>query len=277
MLKRGFWAKNQDKVFLIMAYENLILEDKSFTKIITITRPKVHNALNRRVLAELEQAMLEADSNKNIRCLILTGAGDKSFVAGADIAEMKSLGPLEAEMLSTLGHRVMDLVGSLRIPVIAAVNGYALGGGLELALACDFIYASENASFGLVESKLGLIPGFGGIARLARRVGTAYAKEMIFSGAQINAQEALRVGLVNRLVGEGEVLEMAKNLGDKISERGPYAVALAKKALKEAENNSMSTMNTLESMGFALAFCSRDHSEGISAFLEKRSASFEGL
>lgn len=260
-----------------MAYESLILEDKNDIRIIFINRPKVHNALNKKVLLELERALIEVENNKSFRCLIISGAGDKSFVAGADIAEMKSLGPLDAEAFSGLGHRVMDKIANLKIPVIAAVNGYALGGGLELALACDFIYASENASFGLVESKLGLIPGFGGVARLARRIGTAYAKEMIFSGAQINASEALRVGLVNRLVGEGEVLEMAKNLGDKISERGPYAVALAKKILQEIENSSLGTINTMESLGFALAFSSRDHVEGINAFLEKRSATFEGI
>lgn len=260
-----------------MAYENLILEDKNDIRIIFINRPKVHNALNKKVLVELERALTEVENNKSFRCLIISGAGDKSFVAGADIAEMKSLGPLDAEVFSSLGHRVMDKIANLRIPVIAAVNGYALGGGLELALACDFIYASENASFGLVESKLGLIPGFGGVARLARRIGTAYAKEMIFSGAQINASEALRVGLVNRLVGEGEVLVMAKNLGDKISERGPYAVALVKKILQEMENSSLGTINTMESLGFALTFSSRDHIEGINAFLEKRSATFEGI
>jgi enoyl-CoA hydratase len=260
-----------------MAYETLILEDKGFIRIISINRPKVHNALNKRVFAELEKALSEVEAHKNIRCLIITGAGDKSFVAGADISEMKAFNPLDAEIFSSLGHRVMDTIASLRMPTIAAVNGYALGGGLELALACDFIYAAENASFGLVESKLGLIPGFGGIARLARRIGTAYAKEMIFAGSQISASEALRIGLVNRLVGEGEALEMAKNLGDKISERGPYAVQLAKKALREAEFASMSTMNALESLGFGLVFSSRDHNEGISAFLEKRSATFDGI
>lgn len=260
-----------------MAYEYLILEDKGYSRIITINRPKVHNALSKRVLCELERALLEIDSNKNFRALILTGAGDKSFVAGADLAEMKSFGPLEAEAFSALGHRVFDLIGALRIPVIAAVNGYALGGGLELALACDFIYASENASFGLVETKLGLIPGFGGIARLARRVGTAYAKEMIFAAAQINASEALRIGLVNRLVGEGEVLEAARNLSEKIGERGPYAVSLAKNILQHAEYASLSTINTLESLGFGQAFSSRDHAEGINAFLEKRLATFEGI
>lgn len=259
-----------------MAYENLILEDKGHTRVITISRPRVHNALNRRVLLELERVLTEIDQNTNIRCLVMTGAGEKSFVAGADISELKSLSPIEAEIFSGLGQRVMDLIANLRIPVVAAVNGYALGGGLELALACDFIYASENASFGLVEAKLGLIPGFGGIARLSRRVGAAFAKEMIFSGAQISASEALRIGLANRVVAEGEVLESAKNLADKISERGPLAVSLAKKFLRESENTSIATANTLERAGFGLVFSSRDHHEGISAFLEKRAASFEG-
>lgn len=259
-----------------MAYENLILEDKGRTRIVTISRPKVHNALNRRLLFDLERALSEIEQHKNIRCVVITGAGEKSFVAGADIGELKTLSPLEAEAFSAQGHRVMDFIANLRIPVIAAVNGYALGGGLELALACDFIYASENASFGLVETKLGLIPGFGGIARLSRRIGTAYAKEMIFAGAQINAGEALRIGLANRVVGDGEVLESAKNLADKISERGPYAVSLSKKLLREAENTTIATMNTLERAGFGLVFSSRDHTEGINAFLEKRSATYEG-
>lgn len=260
-----------------MAYEHLILEDKGHSRIIIINRPKVLNALNKRVLLELERALLEVEQNRTLRTVIITGAGDKSFVAGADISEMKSLAAVEAEAFSALGHRIFDLISVLRVPVIAAVNGFALGGGLELALACDFIYASENACFGLVETKLGLIPGFGGIARLTRRVGIAYAKEMIFAGAQINANEALRIRLANRVVSEGEVLEAARNLADKIGERGPYAVQLAKKLLREAENSSISTMNTLEGLGFGLVFSSRDHSEGINAFLEKRAASFEGV
>lgn len=260
-----------------MAYENLILEDKGYIRIITINRPKVHNALNKRVLLDLEKAFFEIEQHKTIRCIIVTGAGEKSFVAGADIAELKSLTPLEAENFSSLGHRVMDFIANLRIPVIAAVNGYCLGGGLELALACDFIYAAENASFGLVEAKLGLIPGFGGIARLSRRVGTAMAKEMILSAGQINASEALRNGLANKVVSEGEVLESAKNLAEKIAERGPYAVALAKKLLGEAENAQITILNSLERAGFGLVFSTRDHAEGISAFLEKRAATFEGL
>lgn len=260
-----------------MAYEHLILEDKGHTRIITVNRTKFHNALNKRLLLDLERAVTEIEQHKGIRCVVIAGAGEKSFVAGADINELKTLSPLDAENFSALGHRVMDSIANLKIPVIAAVNGYALGGGLELALACDFIYASENASFGLVEAKLGLIPGFGGIARLSRRVGTAYAKELIFSCAQINATEALRIGLINRMVGEGEVLESAKNLADKISERGPYAVSLAKKLLKEADSAPLATINSLERAGFGLVFSSRDHHEGINAFLEKRAASFEGL
>lgn len=259
-----------------MAYEYLILEDRGRTRIVTVNRPKVHNALNKRVLLELEKMFTDIEQNKEIRCMVLTGAGEKSFIAGADINELKALSPMEAEHFSTLGHRIMDKVSHLSVPVIAAVNGYALGGGLELALACDFIYASENSSFGLVETKLSLIPGFGGIARLSRRVGIAYAKEMIYSGAQINASEALRIGLCNRVVGEGEVLEAAKNLAEKIGERGPYAVQLAKKLLCEAEHASVATINALERAAFGLIFSSRDHSEGINAFLEKRSASYEG-
>jgi len=259
-----------------VAYEYLILEDKGHTRILTISRPKVHNALNKKVLLDIERAFSEIEQHRNIRCVVITGAGEKSFIAGADINELKTLSSLEAEALSGLGHRVMDFIANLKIPVIAAVNGYALGGGLELALACDFIYASENASFGLVEAKLGLIPGFGGIARLTRRVGNAYAKEMIFSGSQINASEALRIGLANRVVAEGEVLEAAKNLADKISERGPYAVSLAKKLLREAEAASVTTANALERLGFGLIFSTRDHQEGINAFLEKRAATFEG-
>lgn len=260
-----------------MAYENLILEDKGYTRVVTISRAKVHNALNRRVLLDLERAFSEIEQHKSIRCVVLTGAGEKSFVAGADINELKTLSPIEAETFSSLGHRVMDIVAHLKVPVIAAVNGYALGGGLELALACDFIYASENATFGLVETKLGLIPGFGGVARLSHRVGIAYAKEMIFSGTQINASEALRIGLANRIVAEGDVLESAKNLADKISERGPYAVSLAKKLLREAGNASVATLNSLERSAFGLVFSSRDHQEGINAFLEKRAATYEGV
>lgn len=260
-----------------MAYENIFTTDFGFTRLITINRPKVHNALNKRVFLELEKCLLEMEQNKDIHVAIITGAGDKSFVAGADIAEMKHLSPLEAENFSKLGHRVFDLIGSLRIPVIAAVNGYALGGGLELALAADFIYADEKASFGLVEGKLGLIPGFGGIGRLMSRVGMAYAKEMIFSAAQVNAHEALRIGLINRLVNEGESVNAAKHLAQKINERGPLAIQKAKKIFYEHEQFLLAQLNKLEQSSFGLIFSSKDHLEGINAFIEKRQPSFVGM
>jgi len=260
-----------------MAFEQIILADKGHIRIITLSRPKVLNALNKRMLLELEKALMEIESNKGIRCVIITGAGEKSFVAGADVLEMKSMNPIEAEIFSSLGHRVFDMIGSLRIPVIAAINGYALGGGLELALACDFIFASENSSFGLVETKLGLIPGFGGIGRLSRRVGVSLAKEMIFASVQISATEALRVGLINHLVSEGEVVQAARSLAEKIAERGPLAVAASKKLLKETEESSLSVTNSLEKSAFALLFASRDHHEGINAFLDKRTPSYEGI
>jgi enoyl-CoA hydratase len=260
-----------------MAFEHLILNDKGYCRIITINRPKVHNAINRRLLVELERALLEAEQNKSLRCLIITGAGEKSFVAGADISDMKGMSALEAQDFSQLGQGVFDLMAHGRLPVIAAVNGYALGGGLEMALACDFIYASENASFGLVETKLGLIPGFGGLGRLSHRVGVAMAKELIFAGAQINADEALKMGLVNKVVAEGEVVEHARNMAVKIAERGPFAVSLCKKLLRDADTASLQEMNSKERLGFGLAFASKDHQEGISAFLEKRSPNFEGL
>lgn len=257
-----------------MAYENLIMTEKGSTRVITINRPTVMNALNKKTLAELEEALMEVSDET--RAVVITGAGEKSFVAGADIGEMKNLTPMEAEQFSRIGHRVCDLIGQVGMPVIAAVNGYAFGGGLELALACDFIYSSEHASFGLVETKLGLIPGFGGVARLARRVGDAVAREMIYSAAQINADEALRIGLVNRVVRDGEVVASALNVAETIAKRGPYAVSLAKRLLRDGQNTGLHVANSMEQRAFGLVFGSRDHHEGIRAFLDKRAPNFEG-
>jgi len=257
-----------------MAYENLIMTEKGSTRVITINRPTVMNALNKKTLTELEQALTEV--SEETRAVVITGAGEKSFVAGADIGEMKNLTSIEAEHFSRMGHLVCDLIGQVGVPVIAAVNGYAFGGGLELALACDFIYSSEHASFGLVETKLGLIPGFGGVARLARRVGDAVAREMIYSAAQINADEALRIGLVNRVVGDGEVVACALSVAETIAKRGPYAVSLAKQLLKDGQNTGLQVANSMEQRAFGLVFASRDHNEGIRAFLDKRAPNFEG-
>jgi enoyl-CoA hydratase len=259
-----------------MSYENLIVSDQSSIRIISINRIQVHNALNKKVFLELKEILQDITHNNNIRALIITGCGEKSFVAGADISEMKSFSPMQAKQFSALGQDIFDALENLDIPVIAAVNGYALGGGLELALACDFIYASEKAVFGLVEAKLGLIPGFGGIARLAKRVGVAYAKEMVFAALQITAIEALRIGLVNKIVEHPNVLEEALKIAEKITQCAPLAVLSAKKLLNQAQYTDLATCNKLEQANFGLIFSTSDHTEGINAFLEKRKSMFEG-
>lgn len=259
-----------------MTYENLLLTEIGTTSVITINRPSVLNALNKKTLLELEHALLAVNHSKATRAVVITGAGPKSFVAGADIAEMKSLSAIEAQHFSGMGHRVFDLIGQMKVPVIAAVNGFALGGGLELALACDFIYASENASFGLVEARLSLIPGFGGVARLSRRVGDGMAREMIFTASQIKAAEALRIGLVNKVVPEGEAVTSAISVAETIAQRGPVAVSLVKGLLGNGQNASLSVANEMEQRAFGLVFSTRDHHEGMLAFLEKRSPNFEG-
>ena len=259
-----------------MSYENLIISDRANIRVITVNRPAVLNALNKRTLLELDAALCDVENNHTVKAVVMTGAGNKSFVAGADIAEMKNLTPVEAEQMSALGHRAMDHITLLKVPVIAAVNGFALGGGLELALACDFIYANENALLGLVETKLGLIPGFGGVARLVRRVGKAQASEMIFSAAQITANEAMRIGLLNRITPEEEVVEAAVAVAEKIIQRGPYAISLVKGLIRETQDADMRTANAMEQRCFGLVFASRDHGEGIRAFLDKRIPSFEG-
>jgi enoyl-CoA hydratase len=260
-----------------MAFENLIVSDRGHTRTITINRPKVLNALNRNTLLELRAAFTDLDTARDVRCVIVTGAGEKSFVAGADISEMKGFSPIQAEAFSRLGHDVLDGIGNSRVPVIAAVNGFALGGGLELALACDFIYASQNALMGLVETQLGLVPGFGGVARLTRRVGEAMAKELIFSAKKIKVDEALRIGLVNRVAEpETEVADVAFATAESIAEHGPYAVGLAKSLIRDGVDADWRAANAMEQRCFGLVFSSKDHEEGIAAFMEKRKPHFEG-
>jgi len=257
-----------------MAYDTLIVSDRGPIRVITINRTDVLNALNRRVLRDVEDALTEAEKNEKIRAVVLTGAGEKAFVAGADIAEMKGISPTEAEAMSALGHRVMDHIEELRVPVIAAVNGFALGGGLELALACDFIYASDNAKLGLVEVNLGLIPGFGGVARLVRRVGVARARELIYTARVMKAEEAHALGLVNKVVPAGTVVDEACKTAQVIAEKGPYGVELTKKLVYDGQDADHRIANTLEQHSFGLIFGTEDSAEGITAFLEKRTAAF---
>lgn len=259
-----------------MTFENLLVADEGAIRIITVNRPTVLNALNRKTVAELDRALDDVANTPSIRAVILTGAGEKSFVAGADITEFNQLSPDEARAYSAVGHAVLDKLSNLRVPVIAAVNGFALGGGLELALGCDFIYASDNARLGLVEANLGIIPGFGGVARLSRRVGRAMASEMIFSAAQVKADEALRTGLANKVFPLAELMGEAKKTASTIAEKGPMAVAAAKRLLRDGENVDLRVANSLEASAFGLVFSTADKVEGVGAFLEKRKASFPG-
>ena len=242
---------------------------------ITIDRAEKLNALDAAVLARLGAVLDEVKQDRDVRCAVLTGAG-KAFVAGADIEGMKGMGEAEARGFSDLGHRVFAAIEALHFPVIAAVNGFALGGGCELALACDFIHASEKAKLGQPEVKLGVIPGFGGTQRLARRVGVARARELIYSGAMIDAAEALRIGLVNAVHPHEELLPKVDALAATIAQMGPVAVARAKDVLREGEGRPLHDANPLEVAAFAACFTSEDQKEGMAAFLEKRPAKFAG-
>jgi enoyl-CoA hydratase len=258
-----------------MAQETLTVDNDGPVALITLRREKALNALNRQLLSELGEA-LSSLTGKGARAAVLTGAGEKAFVAGADIAEMAELGPAEARAFAESGHRIGDLIASLPIPVIAAVNGFALGGGCELALACDFIYASDKAKFGQPEVNLGLIPGFGGTQRLLRRVGPARAAELVLTADLISADEALRIGLVNAVVPATELVTRACAQARKIAGKAPLAIAAAKRALRRAEELSLSAGNELERELFASLFATADQKEGTRAFVEKRTANWTG-
>lgn len=243
---------------------------------LTINRPEVLNALNADVLKAIRASVGEVSRRRDTRCLIVTGAGEKAFVAGADISAMKSMTVAESNAFSQLGHETMAGFEALEIPVIAAVNGFALGGGCELALACDFIYASEKARFGQPEVNLGVIPGFGGTQRLARRVGIGMARELVYTGAMIDAAEALRIGLVNKVFSADKLLDEANKTAQLIATKGPVAIAEAKRVISEGLDNVLSDANALEVEAFARCFNTQDQQEGMGAFLEKRKPAFRG-
>jgi enoyl-CoA hydratase len=260
-----------------MSEEDVVrLSHEGPVSLLTIQRPQVLNALNVEVLVAIKRAADELAKRPATRCVIITGAGEKAFVAGADIASMNSMDSDQAKQFGLKGHAAMDAVAALPMPVIAAVNGFALGGGLELALACDFIYASERAKFGQPEVNLGILPGFGGTQRLSRRVSPGYARELIYSGAIIDAQEALRIGLVNRVLPAGELLDAAQKTAGLIAQKGPVAVRAAKRVINEGLDNTLSDGNELEVEAFAACFRSDDRREGMGAFLEKRTPAFRG-
>jgi enoyl-CoA hydratase len=259
-----------------MAYENILFQVDQGTATITFNRPKALNALNQALLAELSQALDDIAADEDVRVLILTGAGEKAFVAGADIGELATFTALQAKVFSRAGHAIIAKLQELPIAVIAAVNGFALGGGSEIALACDFIYAAEGAKFGLPEITLGLIPGFGGTQRLPRLVGANRAKELIFTGKMISASEAAQIGLVNRVVPPPELMGEVLKTARAIAAKGRVALRAAKQAVNHGLNTDLATGCTLETDAFALTLASPDAKEGTSAFLEKRQAVFKG-
>lgn len=257
-----------------MEYKHLLVEISEGIGTITINRPQSLNALNSETLNELKSALEHLE--KEVGAVIITGSGDKAFVAGADISEMALFNPVEAMRYAKLGQDVMFKIENLKVPVLAAVNGYALGAGTELAMACDIRIASEKAVFGQPEVKLGVTPGFGGTQRLPRLVGKGRAAEIIFSGDNVDAAEAHRMGLVNKVVLPDKLMEETRALAKKIMSRGMVAVKLAKSMMNEGGRTNIRTGCEIEAKGFALCFSSEDQKEGMRAFMEKRKPEFKG-
>lgn len=261
-----------------MAFDTLLVTREDRIGVLTINRPKQLNALNSQVYSELYKAILDIVEEGNVRVLIITGAGNKAFVAGADITEMEGMSSWEARKFALLGKKVGELIESIEIPVIAAVNGFALGGGCELAMSCDILLASEIAKFGQPEINLGLIPGNGGTQRLSRLIGLIKAKELIFLGETIDAKLALEIGLVNMVVpGNESVLDEAKTWAKKLLEKSSVALALAKSALNQGTEVELGTALNLEIECFAQCFATADQKEGARAFLERRKPQFKGI
>lgn len=260
-------------------YENIEIEQKDLgILVLKVNRPKALNALNLKTLTELKSALTLIASDEKVRVLVFTGAGEKSFIAGADISEMKDLTPSEGVLFSQLGHDVAKLLETMPKPTIAAVNGFALGGGTEMALACDFILASEKALFGQPEVALGIIPGFGGCFRLAKVVGWAKAKYLIYSGEKIKAPEALQMGICVKVFKDAEFFDEVMKIAKTISSQSFSAIQKAKQLMVEfSELSGLNNKIDGESHSFGRLIGSHDQREGMSAFVEKRPAKFQGL
>ena len=241
---------------------------------LTINRPKALNALNGAVLSELEALLTQLEQRADLRGVLITGAGEKSFVAGADITEMRDKTPEEARAFASQALRTIKRLETLPVPVVALVNGFCLGGGCELALACDWAVASDNAIFGQPEVLLGVIPGFGGTQRLPRRVGPAMALDLVTTGRKIDAQEALRIGLVNRVMPQVELEAYAEELTKQLAGNGPQAVRASKQAVHDGLEQELDSALALETALFAFCFAGEEQKEGMSAFVEKRKPNF---
>jgi enoyl-CoA hydratase len=250
----------------------LVVEDGPVT-LVTINRPERMNALDGATLETLEATFKAAVERRATRCIVLTGAG-KAFVAGADISALQSMTPAEGRAFAEVGHRVFDLIELLPVPVIAAVNGYALGGGCELALACDFVYASEKAKFGLPEVGLGIIPGFGGTQRMSRRVPLGFARELVYGARMIDASEALHFGLANRVVAPEKLIDTALTAAREIAKKSPSAIAAAKRVMHEGVERPLADGNRLEVDAFTACFESGQHADAMQAFLQKKEPTF---
>jgi enoyl-CoA hydratase len=260
-----------------MAYQNILLEQREAgIYLLTLNRPRALNALNAATLDELMRAIGQVAADEAARVLLITGAGEKAFVAGADIAEMQKYTVEEARAFSEKGMRVMHMLEALPVPVIALVNGYALGGGCELAMSCDWILASDRAVFGQPEVNLGIPPGFGGTQRLTRLVGRARALELLTTARQVRADEALAIGLVNHVYPAAELESKGFDMARAIAAKGPVAVRLAKQTAQRGQHLDLPSACILETAAFGLAFSTRDRKEGMNAFLEKRLAKFNG-
>jgi len=253
-----------------------IYEKEDGVATITINRPEALNALNREVILELMRELEDAENDPNVRVVVVTGAGEKAFSAGADVKALAELNPLEARELSQLGHELCRRIEGLGKPVIAAINGYALGGGLELAMACDIRIASENARFGQPEVNLGLLPGWGGTQRLPRLVGAGIAKELIFTGKIIDARTAERIGLVNAVIPPERFRSEVRKLASEIAGKPPIALKLAKDLINRGLNASLESALAHEAEAFGLVASTEDFREGTRAFLEKRKPKFKG-
>ncbi len=252
------------------------LHRESAVAIVTLDRPDKLNALNEPLLRELLEMLAKLDQDLSVRVGILTGAGSKAFAAGADISAMAEMTSLQARQFAELGHRVGRAIAQSRIPFLAAVNGVALGGGCELAMCCDIVYASDKAKFGQPEVTLGLLPGFGGTQRLARRVGTGQACELCMTGKIVGAEEALRIGLVDAVIPHDDLLERTRRVAATIAERAPLAVAAIKRAITLGQDMSLAEGLEIEAASFAALFGTQDQLEGVRAFLEKRAPTFYG-
>ncbi len=260
----------------MMAYENLKTETRDGILFVTIDRPKVLNALNAQTVGEIDRVFAAARDDESVRCVIVTGAGEKAFVAGADINELAKMNPITGKATSEHGQDVFTRIERFPKPVIAAVNGFALGGGCELALACHIRIASEKAQMGTPEVTLGIIPGYGGTQRLVRLLGKGKAFELVCSGERVNAAEAERIGLVNKVVPADQLMAAAEELAKKIASRSPVAVRAAIEAINHGSDMPLEEGQLLEATLFGVLCASEDMKEGMAAFLEKRPAKFPG-